>query len=480
MFVVSQALKRDFLHGLLAGLTAVDPRRRVLLRRPGRLLQDQARTCRPTPCTVHQGRRRPSSSSCSPASSSATPGISRSPRTGTGSPRRRPSPSSGSSCSTSRIPTLYMFWIVGGRDGDRAQPPRPEPRPLRDLDTRSPSPSSVGIGSLDLVPRRSSASSAAASSRHQDRRPSAGSSSILGLALLGVRHRTPSGCVFIRAAMTRRERVERAWALEAVDKVPFVPAVYEHKARLIGRTPSQVCRSLDLLLEALEREDAIYGPDALTVGLDVYNVEAEAARLRRPLFRRLARRARGRSPHPRRAGRARPAGPARPGTRRPHAALRRGGRPPAEGEGRGGHGPRRGDRALLARLRPGRHRRGPGRDGRRPAFRQVAPRLRGPHGGRFRHGLPRKGRRAGPLRLQGLAGRARRPGSSANSSCPSTAISSSPSSARRARGRSRSSSAATRRRSSRTCWRPGPASSSATRDRTWPASAGDAGKSGGP
>ncbi len=76
--------------------------------------------------------------------------------------------------------------------------------------------------------------------------------------------------------MTGRERVEKAWAREAVDKVPFVPAVYEHKARLIGRTPSEVCRSLDLLLEALEREDGTYGPDALTVGLDVYNVEAEA------------------------------------------------------------------------------------------------------------------------------------------------------------------------------------------------------------
>ncbi len=77
--------------------------------------------------------------------------------------------------------------------------------------------------------------------------------------------------------MTGRERVDRTYAFEAVDRVPFVPAVYEHKARLVGRRPSEVCRSLDLLLEALERELEIYGPDALTVGLDVYNVEAEAA-----------------------------------------------------------------------------------------------------------------------------------------------------------------------------------------------------------
>jgi uroporphyrinogen decarboxylase len=77
--------------------------------------------------------------------------------------------------------------------------------------------------------------------------------------------------------MTKRERIERTLALEPTDKVPFVPAVYEHKARLIGRSPSEVSRSLDLLLESLDKELEIYDPDALTVGVDVYNVEAEAA-----------------------------------------------------------------------------------------------------------------------------------------------------------------------------------------------------------
>jgi uroporphyrinogen decarboxylase len=77
--------------------------------------------------------------------------------------------------------------------------------------------------------------------------------------------------------MTKRERVERTYAFEPVDKPPFVPAIYEHKARLIGRSPSEVCVDLDLLLEALEKELEVYDPDVLTVGLDVYNVEAEAA-----------------------------------------------------------------------------------------------------------------------------------------------------------------------------------------------------------
>jgi uroporphyrinogen decarboxylase len=77
--------------------------------------------------------------------------------------------------------------------------------------------------------------------------------------------------------MTKRERLERTLSLEPADKVPFVPAVYEHKARLVGRSPSEVCRSADLLGEALEKELGLYDPDALTVGIDVYNVEAEAA-----------------------------------------------------------------------------------------------------------------------------------------------------------------------------------------------------------
>lgn len=76
--------------------------------------------------------------------------------------------------------------------------------------------------------------------------------------------------------MTKRERVERTYALGVPDRPPFVPAIYEHKAALVGRTPSELCRDPGLLEEALARELEIYDPDVLTVGLDVYNVEAEA------------------------------------------------------------------------------------------------------------------------------------------------------------------------------------------------------------
>lgn len=76
--------------------------------------------------------------------------------------------------------------------------------------------------------------------------------------------------------MKRSERLERTGRLEPVDRPPFVPAVYEHKAALVGRTPSAVARDGRLLAAALGREAEIYAPDALTVGIDVYNVEAEA------------------------------------------------------------------------------------------------------------------------------------------------------------------------------------------------------------
>src|SRR4030042_88094 len=76
--------------------------------------------------------------------------------------------------------------------------------------------------------------------------------------------------------MTKRGRVEKTHAFEVPARIPFVPAVYEHKARLVGRLPSEVCRSLELLLESLDKELEVYDPDMLVVGIDVYNVEAEA------------------------------------------------------------------------------------------------------------------------------------------------------------------------------------------------------------
>lgn len=71
-------------------------------------------------------------------------------------------------------------------------------------------------------------------------------------------------------------RFLRALSLQPCDRVPFVPAVYEHKAWFVGRTPSEVCRDSSLLLESIIAEFEALRADAIVVGIDVYNVEAEA------------------------------------------------------------------------------------------------------------------------------------------------------------------------------------------------------------
>jgi uroporphyrinogen decarboxylase len=58
--------------------------------------------------------------------------------------------------------------------------------------------------------------------------------------------------------------------------VKWEPAVYEHKAALIGKTPSETANSAELLARAVLREYEVYKADYITVGLDIYNIEAEA------------------------------------------------------------------------------------------------------------------------------------------------------------------------------------------------------------
>jgi uroporphyrinogen decarboxylase len=72
------------------------------------------------------------------------------------------------------------------------------------------------------------------------------------------------------------KRFEQALNCETPDRVPFFPAIYEHKAWFVGETPSKVCRDSRLFTSALLAEYERVEPDALTVGIDVYNVEAEA------------------------------------------------------------------------------------------------------------------------------------------------------------------------------------------------------------
>lgn len=74
----------------------------------------------------------------------------------------------------------------------------------------------------------------------------------------------------------RNRRLLDAWECRRPDRVPFIPAIYEHKAWFAGKSPSTVCRDADLLAHAVVAEYEQVQPDAVTLGIDVYNVEAEA------------------------------------------------------------------------------------------------------------------------------------------------------------------------------------------------------------
>ena len=73
-----------------------------------------------------------------------------------------------------------------------------------------------------------------------------------------------------------REHCENALQCRPVACPPFLPAIYEHKGWFLRETPSRVARDPDLFFRALLAEYAEIQPDALTVGIDVYNIEAEA------------------------------------------------------------------------------------------------------------------------------------------------------------------------------------------------------------
>ena len=77
--------------------------------------------------------------------------------------------------------------------------------------------------------------------------------------------------------MSPRQRIQNLLEGKPVDRTPFCPAVYEHKAALIRVSPSEMARDVDLFERAIIREVEVYEPDMLVVGCDVYNVEAEAA-----------------------------------------------------------------------------------------------------------------------------------------------------------------------------------------------------------
>lgn len=58
--------------------------------------------------------------------------------------------------------------------------------------------------------------------------------------------------------------------------IKFAPTILEHAAKLINKTPSEVAQDEMLMCEAHVKAFEIYEHDIVNVGIDVYNIEAEA------------------------------------------------------------------------------------------------------------------------------------------------------------------------------------------------------------
>ena len=72
------------------------------------------------------------------------------------------------------------------------------------------------------------------------------------------------------------DRMNAVLAGQAVDRWPWIPSVYEHGARLLEKSPGEVSRDAQLMSEAALTAYRIYQHDLVTVGIDIYNIEAEA------------------------------------------------------------------------------------------------------------------------------------------------------------------------------------------------------------
>lgn len=59
-------------------------------------------------------------------------------------------------------------------------------------------------------------------------------------------------------------------------KISFSPSIYEHSAFLIDKTPYEVSRDGNLIYQAHRKAFEIYHHSPVVIGIDIYNLEAEA------------------------------------------------------------------------------------------------------------------------------------------------------------------------------------------------------------
>ena len=75
--------------------------------------------------------------------------------------------------------------------------------------------------------------------------------------------------------MTGRERIQKAFSCEPVDRVPWVPFVGCHAGSLLGVSAREYLKSDELIVKGVSRAIELYRPDGIPVAFDL-QIEAEA------------------------------------------------------------------------------------------------------------------------------------------------------------------------------------------------------------
>ena len=79
-----------------------------------------------------------------------------------------------------------------------------------------------------------------------------------------------------RAIMNGREIMEIISLGRIPPRIPFVPTIYEHAAKILNVTPSKMAKDADLIVDGQIAAYELYRHDMISVGLDIYNIEAES------------------------------------------------------------------------------------------------------------------------------------------------------------------------------------------------------------
>ena len=75
--------------------------------------------------------------------------------------------------------------------------------------------------------------------------------------------------------MTGKDLIKKAFHLEEVERIPWVPFVGIHGARLLDVPGDEYLRSADLITRGASQAVQLYRPDGLPVTFDL-QIEAEA------------------------------------------------------------------------------------------------------------------------------------------------------------------------------------------------------------